>query len=312
MEKQGQGLGEKIMNTLKKIPTMGKVSLFLAILLLISAFAFRTKVQEGFTQSNEYLLKEGSDVYDSFYASIYDKLVFNDVKNDYEIGGIVNTTRPDDHSVILDIGSGTGHHVGSLQKKGYNAYGLEISKDMIDEAKQNYPSAKFVNGDALDTMVLPADSVTHILCLNYTIYQMKNKVQFFENCFNWLVPGGYLALHLVNKERFDPTSSIRNKQSILDVDEYGKQRLMNTRTKIDGFEYKGSFEMLPNNQAQYKEVIINDKTGKVRQNNHWYFMEPQKKILAMAQNAGFLLTSQINLSNTGYNYQFIYVLQRPN
>lgn len=303
---------QTIIETFNKITTMGKISLFLAILLLISIFAFRTKVEEGFTQSTEYLLKQGPDVYDSFYASIYDKLVYHDVKNDYEIGEIINNTKADKHSVILDIGSGTGHHVGALQKNGYNAYGLEISKDMIDEAKVNYPSSKFVNGDALDTMVIPYDSITHILCLNYTIYNMKDKATFFKNCYEWLVPGGYIALHLVNKERFDPTSSIRNKQSIFDIDGFDKERLINTRTKIDNYEYKGNFELLPNNKAQYKEVIINDKTGKVRQNNHIYFMESQKEILSIAQNAGFLLSSQINLSNMGYNYQFIYVLQKPN
>lgn len=303
---------ETIKEGFNKIPTMGKVSLILAILLLISIFAFRTKVEEGFTNSTEFLLKEGPHIYDSFYASIYDTLVFDDVKNDYEIGGIINTTSPTEHSVILDIGSGTGHHVGALQKKGYNAYGLEISPDMIEEAKQYYPSAKFVNGDALDSMIVSPESVSHILCLNFTLYYIKDKTHFFQNCFKWLMPGGYLAIHLVNKERFDPILRVGNPLPLVAIQDYAKERLTDTRAKFDGFEYKGHFELLPNDMAQYKEVFINDKTGKVRQNNHVYYMEPQKKILEMARNAGFILSSQIELFNAGYDYQFVYVLQKPN
>ena len=304
---------EGIIEKLKKIPIMGRISLVLAVLLLLSLFAFRTKSEkEGFTQARDFSMKEGSSIYDSFYASIYDRLVKNNVKNDYEIGEIINNTTPNESSVILDIGSGTGHHVGKLQEAGYNAYGIEKSSYMIDEAQNNYPSCKFVNGDALDSMIIPSESVTHILCLNYTIYNIKHKTAFFQNCFNWLVPGGYIAIHLVNKERFDPSSSVRNKQSILDIDRYGEERLMNTRTKIDDFDYKASFELSPDNVASYKESFTNRKTGKVRQNNHIYYMEPQKKILSMAQNAGFLLSSQINLFNVSYDYQFIYVLQKPN
>ena len=39
--------------------------------------------KEGFIQEKEFLFKKGPDIYDEFYASIYDHLVFNDVKNDY-------------------------------------------------------------------------------------------------------------------------------------------------------------------------------------------------------------------------------------
>ena len=46
-------------------------------------------------------------IYDEFYANVYDDLIFNQIKNDYEVGEIINKTTPDTESLILDIGSGT-------------------------------------------------------------------------------------------------------------------------------------------------------------------------------------------------------------
>lgn len=303
---------QRIIEALRNIPTMGKIALVLAILLLISMLAFTHKTKEGFTQSTEFLLKEGPEIYDSFYASVYDALVFNEIKNDYEIGEIMNSTSPDNESIILDIGSGTGHHVGRLNEAGYDAFGLENSKAMIEEAKVNYPKSTFKQGDAIDTMVIPADSVTHILCLNMTIYSIHDKRRFFQNCMSWLMHGGYLALHLVNRDRFDPILPAGNPFDLISVQDYSKERLTETRVKFKDFEYKGQFEIYPNDLAMYKEIFIDDKTKKVRQNSHTYYMETQKKILEMAKDAGFIVVSQIDMMNAGYDYQYIYILQKPN
>ena len=39
---------------------------------------------------------------------------------------------------VLDIGSGTGHHVKLLNKAGYNAEGVDKSADMVTRAKNKY------------------------------------------------------------------------------------------------------------------------------------------------------------------------------
>ena len=53
-------------------------------------------------------------------------------------------------------------------------------------------------------MEFPADTFTHITCLYFTIYYIKDKRLFFENCFKWLKPHGVLVIHLVNMNKFDP------------------------------------------------------------------------------------------------------------
>ena len=41
-------------------------------------------------------------------------------------------------------------------------------------------------------------------------------------------------------------------------------------------------------------------------------MEPEKNIVAMAKEAGFLLQGKIDLLRVGYEYQFLYIFVKPN
>ena len=36
------------------------------------------------------------------------------------------------------------------------------------------------------------------------IYYIEDKKRFIDNCYNWLKPGGYFVVHLVNRDKFDP------------------------------------------------------------------------------------------------------------
>ena len=297
-----------ILETLRNIPIMGKLTIVLAFLLLISLVAFGRKI-EGFMDKSEFVTKEGPAVFDDFYATIYDAIAYDEVKNTYEIGEIINKTSPDSESIILDIGSGLGHNVVALTDSGLKAYGIDFSEDMVKASSKSHPQCTFLNADVLDTMSVAPESVTHILCLDKTMYYIKDKRRFFQNCMSWLAPGGYLAVHLVNKDRFNP---VMQKQATMDILALRTGRQLETRSKLDGLTYKGKYEVFPNDIAVYKEIFIDDVTQKTRQNNHILFMEPQKKILEQARDAGFIMLAQIDMLHLGYDYQYVYILQKPN
>ena len=122
-------------DTYSKFSMWGKV-LFFSSLLIICMFLMNgfNKMKEGFEQTDQFLLKSGNDIYDDFYADIYDYLVFSNQKNEYEVGEIVNKTTPSSQSRILDVGSGTGHHVAELSIQGLDVLGIDISPSMVDKA----------------------------------------------------------------------------------------------------------------------------------------------------------------------------------
>ena len=306
-----------IYNFFYKSTKLQKVFYVLCIVFILTLFI---KKKEGFEERyNEFKLKEGPLVYDDFYANVYDELVFSKIKNDYEVGQIIEATKPTEKSVILDIGSGTGHHVSSLVAHGFNTIGIDISPSMIKKAKETYPELDFRVVDALDTMAFPGNTFTHINCLYFTIYYIKNKRLFFENCIHWLMPGGYLTLHLVNRDKFDPILPAGDPFHIVSPQNYADKRITVTNVKFDKFDYKADFELIPiaNNTDDVNAILhetFKPLSGKglIRKNEHQFYMPTQAMILAMAKEAGFILHSQIDMIKCQYSHQFIYVLQKPN
>lgn len=308
-------------NIFAKTTWLHKALYFLAFLISMSmALNYGRQQVEGFEppKTNAFKTAEAvPEIYDKFYAEIYDDLVFNKNKNDYEIGTWISQTKPTDSSVVLDIGSGTGHHVSSLKAHGYKAIGLDISPSMINVAQKTYPDLNFKVGDVLDSNIFKQQSFTHITCFYFTLYYIKNKQLFFENCMNWLTPGGFLAVHMVNRDKFDPILPVGNPFMIVSPQKYAKTRITTTTVKFDEFEYKSNFDIKdvienanePN--AIMKETFKNYKSGDVRQNEHKLFMSTQAEILDIAKSVGFILDSKIDLLECQYESQYIYILQKP-
>ena len=260
---------KSISNIYKNMSNFGKILIFVALFLILIVI-FKSvntvnkegSIKEGYTQNDTFLFKRGVEIYDEFYADIYDYLVFNAVKNDYEVGAIINNTSPNEKSIIADIGCGTGHQVSSLSEKNLEVIGIDISPYMIEKAKQNFPYNNFRTGDALDGFLFRDVSLTHVLCLYFTIYYMKDKMRFFYNCMNWLMPGGYLIVHLVDKDKFDPILPPGNPLYIVSPQKYAKERITKTKITFNDFVYESNFQLDGQDVATFDEKFkFND--GKI-------------------------------------------------
>jgi len=269
-------------------------------------------IKEGFEQTGEFIVKKTAvEIYDEFYVSIYDDLVYHQGKNTCELNIIKNMTTFDENSRILDIGSGTGHHVSLFSETTDMAEGIDISPAMVNKAKENYPNCKYSKQNATDTMAVQMQSYTHITCLYFTIYYIENKRAFLKNCYDWLMPGGYFIVHLVDRDNFDPILPAGDPFSFVSPQKYAKERITSTVVKFDGYDYKSNFEMVPNESiAVMNEEFKNRKDGSVRKNEHTIYMPLQKEILSMAKDVGLKLLDFNELAECGYTDQFIYVLQK--
>jgi len=299
-----------------------KLLYFLAALIsFLMIINYGRQQVEGFGEkkTNEFDMRmDVPEIYDDFYADIYDELVFNKGKNDFEVGKLIETSKLSKGSVILDIGSGTGHHVSSLKAHGFeNVKGIDLSPSMVKKAQETYPDLSFQVADGLNSSAFPANTFTHITCLYFTVYYMQDKQTFFTNCMRWLKPGGFLALHLVNRDKFDPILPAGNPFTLVSPQKYAKKRITSTTVKFDQFEYKSNFDIKETVQnendpnALMLETFKNNKSGNVRKNEHKFFMQTQAEILDMAKSVGFIIETKIDLLPCQYESQYIYVLQKP-
>ena len=269
-------------------------------------------------ESNTTIVRLTDEIYDKFYVDFYDMLVFNEYKNDYEIGKIIAITKPSKNISIVDIGSGTGHHCNKLAKRGFKVTGIDISPAMVAQAKISYPSINFKVADGLDPTIFALSSIDQITCFYCTIYYFIDKMIFFRNCFNWLKPGGYLSIHLVNRDTFDPILPAGNPFSVVSVQKYASKRITNTTVKFSEYEYKSNFVLKPKvdsvsePNALMEESFKHLKTGTIRRNEHQLYMSSQSEILDLALSAGFIIHAKLDLTECRYDNQYIFILQKPN
>lgn len=305
-----------------RLPLVHKLFYVLSVVVLIFVVAdYAQPVREGLREKGKkFTLKKGPAIYDEFYVQLYDDLLFSKSKVDFEIAEIIKKAALTKQSRILDLGSGCGHHVGALHANGYaQVQGLDISPYMVRQAKQNYPEARFSEGDLLDTMLYPGDSFTHVTCFYFTLYYIQNKERFFQNCWHWLRPGGILVIHVVDPEQFDPIIPAGDPFRIVSPQSYADKRLTKTVVKFDQFDYQANFEMMPRGvgegiqdvNATLTETFTRKDNQTIRKNEHGFYMPPESVILALAKQAGFIVRAKIDLVECQYAHQYLYVLEKP-
>ena len=271
---------------------------------------------EGFVQDRPYVFKQNTDANDEFYAEIYDQLQNPDERNSYVLDKTIEMTQPTlRNSVFLDIGSKTGSFLNLLHERGFKATGLEPSQAMVKYSQNRNPKMSLKCGSIEQPMTFDKGSFTHVISNGLTFYEFQDKRQFFQNCMFWLTPGGYLILHLVDPERFDPIIP-GGKPAILKSPQlYSSKRITDTMIDFIDFKYKAGFDFSDwsNNQnVRLKETFTDELTKNVRENEFNYKMEPLQEVLKMASANGFIVQGQVNLSNcTGDAHQYLVILERP-
>jgi SAM-dependent methyltransferase len=266
---------------------------------------------ENFKSKDKFISKNNNNIYDKFYAEIYDDLIFDNGKSQYEVNEIISKTGIEENDLLLDIGSGTGMHVDIFNKKGLKSEGVDRSNDMVEYSRNKFPKYKFKVGNIENNISYPSDKFSHITLLFFSIYYIKNKKQLFQNCFNWLEPGGSLIIHLVNRNKFDPVLNVSDPLQMISAQKYAKKRITSSYVRFYDMDYKADFKLDKQNDIGVFVEKIEKDSGEVRYNEHTLYMEKQSKILGMAKASGFIMKNKIDLVNVQYEYQYLYILQKP-
>jgi len=271
--------------------------------------------QEGFQQQEKFILKENGETYDDFYGEIYDTLMLPEERVNYEMDTILKTIQPDTkHARILDIGSGTGVLVNYLKNKGYTAYGVDKSKAMVEISKERFSiDVKCANVE--EAMAYDRSLFTHIFCMNFTIYEIEDKLQLFKNCYYWLQHNSYLVLHLAEKDSFNAIIP-GGKPEVLDsIEQLGEKRVTTTIIDFTDFVYKSEYIPSTNDnikQLIHKETFTDKSTQNIRQNERVLKFDSFDEIINMAVRAGFIAKGYFTMEKGPSRdvHQRIYILER--
>ncbi len=263
------------------------------------------ELKEGFST---FIKKEGAQqIYDDFYAEIYDQLFQSDLKNEYECTQLHKMFLKDWKGApikILDAGCGTGHHLRILKRYGHSVEGLDQSKPMLKKAKRQCPEAVLKRGDFDNPKTYENHRFTHIICLFFSVYYTKNLTKLFQNFNNWLKPNGMVFIHVVTRGKFDPV--LERSSSLIplfDPQSHTDQRNTRTSLQFKEFEYESDWD-LTKRKSQFNEVIRFKKEPYDRQHIHRFNIINPKSIITKANKNGFELLKAMDefIIGRGHNY----------
>lgn len=301
------------MDFLKNQSIYMKLLLFLATILVVIAITkpLSTLQQEGFSQKERYVIRKNGKIYDDFYVSLFDMLFQKDelVREELDLLSPVIEFNQDSH--VLDVAAGSGITLELLKKRNIPAIGIDESKAYVDLSKKKFSDIQIAVGSPLKSNTFHPGSFSHILSMYFTLYYIKDKTIFFKNCYDWLRPGGYLVIHLVNRDKFDPIVPSGNPFLMVSPQKYAKQRITKSKVKLTNFQYDSNFILNKDkNTGTFTETFTNDNDGHVRQNIHTLYMDTQRHILSLAKDVGFSLLGKIDLNIIQYEYNYLYILQK--
>ncbi len=286
---------------------------------LLATFVNRdrtTGTAEGFDGGGEIIL-DGPvlNPYDHFYAKVYDQLIQGADRTKFEVQdmqrSLLQLWNPADVRV-LDVGCGTGLFVELLRRAGFAGAGLDTSEAMVQAAQRKYPDCDFTVGDVQKSDTYKPGAFTHAALMYFTIYYFEDKEAVFRNLMSWIKLGGGLAVHVVNKYKFDPLLESASPFPAFSVQRYATERATRSDVVFDKFTYESNFQIskTDDNDATFREVFRFKDGRPARVQEHRLYMPPLDQIVKAAENAGFKYKSITDMVAVGYEYQYMVYFTR--
>lgn len=281
--------------------------LFLTVLLMIGLIVYREfnpRQREYFSQRAPFILRQDNDKYDTFYLEYYDELYATDSYSKHDIDIIMANTSPDQNSVFLDIGCGTGHLMEKVEQHGHTIFGVDKSRYMVEVCQERVKDSEVFCDDVLrDSMLYESNTFSHITCTHFTLYEIENKDKLFRHCFHWLRGGGYFIVHMVDPDAY------RKVLPFIDVDDVS----MITNTSMEYKDYKFSTNYKTDDNISVLTETFTDKyTENVRQNKTKLYMEQKSQILSTAMKCGFIVQTETTYEKVVQDpHQYLVILVKP-
>ena len=107
---------------------------------------------------------------------------------------------------VIDLGCGTGRHVITLARRGFDVVGVDLSPFMIDVAREKLAreglDAELVTGNITDLSRFDTTSFRYAICMFSTLGLIRgadNRLAFLEEVCRLLEPGGRFVAHVHNR-----------------------------------------------------------------------------------------------------------------
>jgi ubiquinone/menaquinone biosynthesis C-methylase UbiE len=270
--------------------------------------------QEGFENEGSQTFEDAEEIYNDVYSSIYDLLWNPQDMLKYEQVSMQDISLADWNTKnvhVLDMACGTGPHAQFFKQLGVDYTGVDLSESMLKKARENTPSGKFQKGDITQVHLFPQKSMTHCVLTGFSIYQFLNPKLISDNAYQWLQPGGFFVVHLVDPDKYDPIHNLSSPFAAFSLQKYAFERQTESSVFFDKFKYSGKLLKQKNeDEALYEETLSyydkQDNGGtKYTVNKHHWNMPSKERLIDIFKTSGFRHVENVDLVRCSKEYQFI-------
>jgi ubiquinone/menaquinone biosynthesis C-methylase UbiE len=293
--------------------------IFLAVLVFIMyGFTVWYSSIEGFEDGKTEELHD-ADIYDETYASIYDSLWNSNERIKYEqvsLQDICLAERETNSVRVLDMCCGTANHASFFRDLGVSYIGVDTSDAMLAKAREKCSSGKFNKGDVTLPQLYSPKSFSHCLLLGFSIYMFQNPRILSDNAYQWLQPGGFFVVHLVDPDKFDPLHDLSSPFAAFSLQKYNVERQTESIVYFDKFKYSGKLLKKKNDDdASYDEVFsyydpADNKGIKYRENKLSLNMPSKERMIDIIKTSGFQHVESVDLTRCGKEYQYLVYMKK--
>jgi D-alanine-D-alanine ligase len=247
-------------------------------------------------------------LFDEVYLITDARTVCNDEMTCREIDVVMEILGIDPDDDILDLCGGHGRHSIELSRRSFGRCTVFDYSDTLlrigeENARRENVPIRFVQGDARKTL-LPGQSFDHILIMGNSLGYLPDNhadLQILSECHRLLKPGGKLLLDVTDGR------SIREKFIPVSWHEIGDTVICRNRE-------------LDTNCMRAREMVMNKKTGLIRDKTYSIRFYAKDSLTALLQEAGFtdiviraMNHSLVRSEDVGcMNYRLIVSARKPN
>ncbi len=247
------------------------------------------------------------DPYDIVYTKLYDKTFNYSLLYKYDIEKIERECIKKKKNIkILDAGCGVGKHYQYLYKK-YKTIGVDKSENMLKQARIRNPTGNFINDDLINEKMFKSQSFSHILCLSDALYHNNPEGDMktvLENFYYWLKDGGYLCVHIFNRDEMDPGP---REFSQYYTDKKGRRHSI---TYFNKYTHDAYWINSEKDHVKYDEQFLLADGRKKTKVTKLYIPKDRKKIIGKIEYYGFKLDNIIDLKKLYVDDIELYIFKK--
>ena len=260
-----------------------KICIFIIIIIIIYVYTnnlLKTNKIENFMNDND-------DLYDKEFVELYEIIYrdYTDIDYDYNIinNKILSKLTNNDIKIAI-AGSGVGKQCKKYKEKYDNVIGIDNSENMILHSKRKYPNIKFIKNNLSSQNSLGKNEYGLIIFDERTLFynNIKKQEYIIQNCFDWLMTGGFLVVPVYIQEELQVASR------------YYSSNYIDDKGNTHGFTYLNDFthncyyikdEKDNNIYNFYDKIVLKDGNKRIKKTK--LYIQTKEKTYDLILKNGF-------------------------